>query len=69
MSRSRPTKSEKNKVDRINLAGQRVERAEKALQAAELAGDPDVALKRDDLVEARKRFQEAYDDRPGYARR
>jgi hypothetical protein len=72
MSRSRPTRLEKHQMHILNLAGQGVERARKALEAelaAKTPDDPDVILKRQQLADAQKYFQEAYDNRPGYARR
>jgi hypothetical protein len=73
VSRSRPTKLEKYQERRVQIAHETMEWARKELEAAERRAktpdDPDVILKRQQLADAQKYFQEAYDNRPGYARR
>jgi hypothetical protein len=67
MSRSRPTKAEKWRDRRVNIAHEMVGFAQKRLEAAELAAktpdDADVIRERHNLAEARRLLQEAMDDR------
>ncbi len=67
MSRSRPTKLEKYRDRKVNIAHQVLLQAREALAAAELAAktpdDPDVVVKRKLEEEANKYLQEAFQER------